>query len=197
MAELRQRTCIGLLLAVVLDVGLGYPAQSEQSSNPGESGKKTEGQQKKTRVYTNEDLNQLRDKHKEEDSPTSTTNTPSLSNSKGKDKDREKDLSLSGYRDVNGHDREYWHKKLKPLRAQFENLNSEIGSVRQKQADLGTTGGVRVSRDGHLKAPAKGSQQDLSRKLADLERKRGVIARSIQDLEEEAHKAQALPEWLR
>jgi len=181
---------------VVLVVGLGYSTQSVQNSNSGEPEKKTGGQQKRTRVYTNEDLSQIREKQKGEESPNSTV-TPSLSNSKARGKDREKDLSLSGYRDLNGHDREYWRKKIKPLRSQLDSLNSEIGAVKQKLADLGTTDGVHVSRDGHLRAPSKGSQQDLSRKLADLERKRGVTTRSIQDLEEEAHKAQALPEWLR
>ncbi len=197
MAELRQGACIGLLLAVVLDVGLSYPAQSSQSSGPGEPERKAQGQEKRKRVYTNEDLILLRDKHNEEESPSSTPATPNPSISKAKDKGTEKGISLSNYRDLNGHDREYWRKKIKPLRAQFESLNSEISSVQQRQANVGTAGSIRVSRDGHLKTTSKDSQQDLSRKLADLERKRSVIARSIQDLEEEARKAQALPEWLR
>jgi hypothetical protein len=197
MTELRQGTCIGLLLAVFWDVGLSYPAQSSQSARPEEPGRKTEGQGNRKKVYTNEDLIQLRDKHKEEESSSSTPVTPSHSILEAKGKGTEKGMSLSGYRDVNGHDREYWRKKIKPQRAQLESLNSEISSVQQRQANVGTAGGIRVSREGHLKTTSKDSQQDLSRKLADLERKRGVIARSIQDLEEEARKAQALPEWLR
>jgi len=197
MVELRQGGCIGFLLAVLLEAGLTCPAPASQGTAPEDPQRKTEGQENKKRVYTNEDLIQLRDKNKEEDSSSSTAVSSSPSLEKDKGKASQKGTSLSGYRDLNGHDREYWRKKIKPLRSQLDSLNSEIGAVKQKLADLGTTDGVRVSRDGHLRAPSKGSQQDLSRKLADLERKRGVTTRSIQDLEEEAHKAQALPEWLR
>ena len=197
MREWRQGVCTGIFLAVVLLTGLTSYVQASQDGRPGEAQKKTEGQKSGKRVYTNEDLIQLRDKNKEKESTSSTVPPPDPSLSTAKGKGDERGVGLSSYRDVNGHDREYWRKKIKPLKVQLENLNSEIGTVRQRQADLGTTGGVRVSRDGHLKAPAKGSQQDLSRKLADLERKRDSTARSIQDLEEEARKAQALPEWLR
>ena len=197
MTRLRRGACGWMLLAVLLDAGLGIPARSSQTGKPEDPEKKAEGQQNRKKVYTNEDLIQLRDKRKEGASPSSTLEVPSASPEKTWRNGPQKDMSLSGYRDLNGHDREYWRKKVKPLRTQLDGLSSQIAALRQKQSEVGNVGGVRVSKNGRLRAASKDNQQNLSRRLGELERKQNLALKSIQDLEEEARKAQALPEWLR
>jgi prefoldin subunit 5 len=104
---------------------------------------------------------------------------------------------LDSYRDANGHDRTYWQKKIKPLRSRLDELDSQIQSVQRRQAETNVTTGLKVSRKGTLRASSHDSAQALAKKMDDLTRKRSLVVKSIQEVEEEARKAQALPEWLR
>lgn len=197
MAESKRRSCGWVLCVVFVGTAFQTSAQSSPTGNLEDPEKKAQEQKTRRKVYTNDDLIQLRDKQKEASSLSSNPENSDPSREKTGGKGMTKDMSLSGYRDLNGHDREYWRKKIKPLRTELDNLNSQIGALRQKQSENGSTAGIRVTRSGRLRASSKDNQQELARRLGDLERKRKLALKSIQDLEEEARKAQALPEWLR
>jgi hypothetical protein len=185
-----------LLACVSLNAGLGAPAQSSQTGKVEDRKSKTEGQENR-KIYTNEDLIQLRDKQQKGLSPSLSSGSASPSSETTKPKKVDDKMSLSAYRDLNGHDRDYWRKKVTPLRSQVDSLNSQIHSLKEKQSKVGPAGGLRVSKSGRLHTSSKDNRQELSERLAELERKRGLVLKSIQDLEDEARKAQALPEWLR
>jgi hypothetical protein len=185
-----------LLACVFLGAGLGVPVQSPQSGKTEHRNGKTEGQESK-KVYTNEDLIRLREKQQKGSSPSLALENAKPSSGASQPNKAGDKTSLSAYRDLNGHDRDYWRKKATPLWSQLDNLNSQIDSLKKRQSEAGPASSLRVSRSGALRTSSKDNQQELSRRLAELERKRGLILKSIQDLEDEARKAQALPEWLR
>ena len=68
-------------------------------------------------------------------------------------------------------------------------------SLKEKQANTNVTTGLKVSRKGHLHASDSAATQ--ARKMDELKQKRALVLKSIQEVEEDARKAQALPEWLR
>jgi hypothetical protein len=157
----------------------------------GEGG--TETKQKK--VYTNEDLILLR-KKKQIDQGETTDELNKASNVGKSGQKKSGSSSLSNYRDLDGHDRVFWQRKIRPLRTRLETLNTQITSLQGQQADTDVAKGIKVSRKGHLQASSDGSRA-LSKRIADLEQKKTDALKSIQGIEEDARKAQALPEWLR
>ena len=56
---------------------------------------------------------------------------------------------------------------------------------------------MKVSRSGKLHASSSDTKAQVAKRIDDLKQKRAGVLKSKQDLEEEARKAQALPEWLR
>ena len=164
---------------------LGGSAQEEKSEpRPAQGASK----QKAKRVYTNEDLNGLKDTTRVNQQPR-TTNAPQKAGSRG--------TGIEGYRDTAGHDREYWQRKIRPLNNQLETLDSQIAAQQAKYDRLNAASGMKLSRSGKLRASSSDTRAQVAKRMEDLKQKRAEVLKSKQDLEEEARKAHALPEWLR
>jgi len=152
---------------------------------------------KEKKVYTNEDLILLRKKKRINEGEGQTANVSTKgSNADKAGQKKSESSSLSNYRDLDGHDRAYWQRKIKPLRTKLETLNAQITSLQAQQADTDAAKEIKVSRKGHLQA-SNSSGRALSKRIADLEQKKADVVKSIQGIEEDARKAKALPEWLR
>ena len=147
-------------------------------------------------VYSIEDLN----RSKQKSHSNGVESAPNKKGSKGnKSAPRESGSSaaLTRYRDLNGHNREYWQKRIKPLKTNLERLDSQINTL-QKQHDSETPlSGIKISRRGRWRARPQETRNTTSRKIDGLKQKRAEVVKSIQEVEEEGRKAQALPEWLR
>ncbi len=189
--------CFLFLASMPMEGVLVISGQSSQAEGSIDKEKEAKRERNEKKVYTNEDLIRLREKSKGGTSLQSIPDQTRQSKEQEKRKSEKPGSILSIYRDLDGHDRAYWRKKITPLRSQLDSLNLQIDSLHQEQSEVESTKGIRVSRDGHLKTTSKNNSADLSRRTADLENKKRLVLKSIQDLEEEARKAQALPEWLR
>ena len=144
--------------------------------------------QKAKKVYTNEDLKNLKDTTRV-NQPPATTGRPQ--------KAGRHSAGIEGYRDTAGHNREYWQKKIRPLNNQMETLDSQIAAQQAKYDRLNAASGMKLSRSGKLSASSSDTRTQVAKRINDLKEKRAEVLKSRQDLEEEARKAQALPEWLR
>jgi len=147
----------------------------------------TTAKPKAKKVYTNEDLNGLKD--------TTRVNQPLATNPT--QKTGKHGAGIEGYRDLAGHDREYWQKRIRPLNNQLETLDSQIAAQQAKYDHLNAASGMKVSRSGKLHSSSSDTRAQVAKRIDDLKQKRADVSKSKQDLEEEARKAQALPEWLR
>jgi hypothetical protein len=143
--------------------------------------------QKARKVYTNEDLKGLKDTTRVNQPPATTASPGAKGRAAG----------IEGYRDTAGHDREYWQKRIRPLNNQLETLDSQIAAQQAKYDRLNAASGVKLSSSGKLRASSTDTRAQVAKRMDDLKQKRAGVAKSKQDLEEEARKAQALPEWLR
>ena len=143
--------------------------------------------QKAKKVYTNEDLKSLKDTTHVNQSPAASRPQKSGKPSAG----------IEGYRDTGGHDREYWQKRIRPLNNQLETLDSQIAAQQAKYDRLNAASGMKLSRSGKLSTSSSDTRTQVAKRIDDLKEKRAEVLKSKQDLEEEARKAQALPEWLR
>jgi len=153
----------------------------------------------KPKVYTNDDLSKPETRgqaksnhHRDEQS----ADVPS-SKQRSVPKESRSSSALDSYRDAQGHDRAYWQKKMRPLRNKLDGLDLQIQDLQQKQANTNVTTGLKVSRKGQLHASQKDSAAALAKKIDALKLQRASVVTSIQEVEEDARKAQALPEWLR
>ena len=161
----------------------GSVREDKSGPPPAQEGSKP----KAKRVYTNEDLKELQD--------TTRVNQPSAT--KGREKPGKNSAGIEGYRDTAGHDREYWQKKIRPLNNQLETLDSQIAAQQAKYDRLNAASGMKLSRSGKLSASSSDTRAQVSKRIDELKLKRAEVLKSKQGLEEEARKAQALPEWLR
>lgn len=141
---------------------------------------------KAKKVYTNEDLKGLKDITHVNQPPATRSQKP------GKPSPR-----IESYRDTGGHDREYWQKKMRPLNNQLETLDSQIAAQQAKYDRLNAASGMKVSSSGKLRASSADTRTQVAKRIDDLKAQRDGVLKSKQNLEEEARKAQALPEWLR
>ena len=164
---------------------LGANAHEEKSGATSPAEKTPKPKAKK--VYTNEDLKSLKDTTHVNQSPVTTPSHRAGSRGTG----------IEGYRDTGGHDREYWQKRMRPLNNQLETLDSQIAAQQAKYDRLNAASGVKLSRSGKLGASSSDTRVQVAKRIDDLKQKRAEVLTSKQDLEEEARKAQALPEWLR
>jgi len=143
--------------------------------------------QKAKKVYTNEDLKSLKDTTRVNQPPATSPPQKSGKPSAG----------IEGYRDTGGHDREYWQKRIQPLNNQLGTLDSQIAAQQAKYDHLNAASGVKLSRSGKLQASSSDSRAQVAKRMDELKQKRAEVLKSRLALEEEARKAQALPEWLR
>ena len=143
---------------------------------------------KAKKVYTNEDLKSLKDTTRVNQSPA-TMPSAQRSGTRG--------TGIESYRDKQGHDRDYWQKKVRPLNNQLETLDTQIAAQQAKYDRLNAASGVKLSRSGTLRASSSDTRIQVAKRIDDLKQKRAEVVKSKHDLEEEARKAQALPEWLR
>lgn len=195
-----RRKAVGIIIISVIWIGIPEVSASYLTAGAGEAQAQSssgEENKKARKVYTNEDLVNLRTKQERKQG----ANPQSRDSKQQKDVSARsaktgKDLSLSAYRDLDGHDRSYWQSKIKPLRRELESLNSQVQTLQAKQTQVGPAAGIKVTRSGQLQSHGD-SRESLDRRLETLTQKRAQVLRSVQDLEEEARKAQALPEWLR
>ena len=196
-----QMKAVGILFLSVFGIHafrlFAVPLPEARSSSQSQSGAEAD-KKKAKKVYTNDDLIRLRTEQDRNQSKGSGSQAPvqkqadgSLGSSKAGD-----NLSLSTYRDLNGHGRSYWHDKIKPMRSELESLNSQIQGLQAQQTQVGPAAGIKVTRSGRLQTQGK-NQESLERRIETLSQKRSQVQKSLQDLEEEARKVQALPEWLR
>ena len=144
---------------------------------------------KAKRVYTNEDLKNLKD--------TVHLNQASPHEADVKKAKPSGDGSIERYRDIHGHDQTYWKQRMKPLKTQLESLDSQISSLENRTRKLNETSGLKVTRSGKLRASSSDTRAHLERQIEDLTTKRALVRKAIQDLEEEGRRAKALPDWLR
>jgi hypothetical protein len=172
-------------------IGTANPAAHFQEEKPPDA---------KSKVYTNDDLSHPGKKRGAKSDETKSVEKAGAESAKQKPtskKDSRSASALDNYRDVQGHDRSYWQKKMRPLRGKLDSLDLQIQSLQERQANTNVTTGLKVSRKGQLHASQKDSATTLARKMDDLKQKRVLVVKSIQEVEEDARKAQALPEWLR
>ena len=187
-------TSQGLLSAASCFLLLSMPAYSSVHDEPTKSAasskseKEDQTNRKARKVYTNEDLDRLK--------TTPINQAPANQESREPKKSRKAD-GVEGYRDAHGHDRTYWQQKVRPLRRQLESLDSQIATLQAKQSKVTTMSGVKVSRSGRLHASSSDTRAQLTKQIDDLSAKKAEALRSIRDIEEDARKSQALPEWLR
>ena len=80
---------------------------------------------------------------------------------------------------------------------QLETLDSQIAAQQAKYDGLNAASGMKLSRSGKLSASSSDTRTQVAKRIDDLKQKRAEVLKSKQDLEEEARKAEALPEWLR
>ena len=161
----------------------GGSAHEEKPAPPAQ----TTAKPKAKKVYTNEDLNGLKDTTRVNQPPA--TSPPQKAGKQA--------AGIEGYRDSAGHDREYWQKRIRPLNNQLETLDSQIAAQQAKYDHLNAASGMKVSRSGKLHSSSSDTRAQVAKRIDDLKQKRAAVSKSKQDLEEEARKAQALPEWLR
>ncbi len=171
------------VMSGILLLGANAHEEKAGATSPAEETPK----RKAKKVYTNEDLKSLKDTTRVNQPPA--TNTPQGAGSHG--------TGIEGYRDTGGHDREYWQKRMRPLNNQLETLDSQIAAQQTQYDRLNAASGIKVSRSGKLHASSSDTRAQVAKRIDDLKRKRAEVLKSKQDLEEEARKAQALPEWLR
>jgi hypothetical protein len=153
----------------------------------------------KSKVYTNDDLSRPGKKKGTKSNQNKSGEPASTQSSKQKSapRDSHPPSTLDNYRDAQGHDRSYWQKRIRPLRGKLDGLDLQIQSLQERQANTNVTTGLKVSRKGQLQTSQKDSAATLAKKMDDLKQKRVLVVKSIQEVEEDARKAQALPEWLR
>ena len=173
----------GLLVMSGLLLFGGSAHEDKSGPTPAQGASK----QKAKKVYTNEDLKSLKD--------TTRVNQPPATS--GPQKAGRNPAGIEGYRDSAVHDREHWQKKIRPLNNQLETLDSQIAAQQGKYDRLNAASGVKLSRSGKLRTSSSDTRAQVAKRIDDLKQKRTEVLKSKQDLEEEARKAQALPEWLR
>jgi len=159
--------------------GVNAAEEKSTSEPPATSNRKAK------KVYTNEDLKGLKE--------TTPVNQPTAAQ-QGKEGTS---AGIAGYRDKDGHDRQYWQRKVHSINSQLETVDSQIAAEQAKHDRLNAASGVKVSRSGKLHASSSDTRAQVEKRIDELKQKRVRILKSKQDLEEEARKAQALPEWLR
>ena len=164
-----------------------YPASETQTST-GDSKETSKSESKEKKVYTNSDLERLKTTQPINQDAAKTDNSG---------KNRSSKSELEDYRDIHGHDREYWQQKLHPLRSKLNLLDSKIADLENKKAGQTVSSGLKVSKSGKLHMSSGDSQAKLQQKIDELKLQRSQVSRDIEDLEERARKARALPEWLR
>ena len=178
----------GIMILALFQFSPGNVEIRGASQEKGKSEKEEKSEDKRKKVYTNEDLKEL--KGPEPNQGVTVEKKPS-STHKGQG-----GSTIDQYRDLQGHDRTYWQRRISPLRNQLEAINSQIAELQQRKDNLNPTSGIKVSRRGRLRASSN-TRQSMEKRIEEKEGKRSEVMRSIQTVEEEARKAQALPEWLR
>ena len=164
-----------------------YPAAETQTST-GDSKETSKSNSKEKKVYTNSDLERLKTTQPINQDAAKTDNPG---------KNRSSKSELEDYRDIHGHDREYWQQKLHPLHSKLNLLDSKITDLENKKNGQTVTSGLKVSKSGKLHTSTGDTQAKLQQKIDELKLQRSQVFRDIEDLEERARKAQALPEWVR
>ncbi len=157
----------------------------------GQSGKEG-GNETKKKVYTNEDLKAMSRDAKE---PSVHLKTDSRTSEEKNVKDSAKWGDLENYRDSQGHGREYWQKRSQTLQGKMDEVNQKIAGLEERRKKVGGTQGIRVSRSGKL--VGSNDLQRIDQQLETLRREKTQLERQKTDLEDEARKQGALPEWLR
>ena len=182
-----QRHCSLCVFMTWSLLGEAFPASEAQTSTDG-SKETSPSDRKEKKVYTNSDLERLK------------TTQPINQDAAKKDspgKNRSSKSELENYRDIHGHDREYWQQKMHPLRSKLNLLDSKIADLEHKKAGQTVSSGLKVSKSGKLHTSSGDSQAKLQQRIDDLNLQRTQVSRDIEDLEERGRKAHALPEWLR
>jgi hypothetical protein len=164
-----------------------YPALETQTSADG-SKETSPSDKKEKKVYTNADLERLRTTQPINQAPAKRDNPEKNRNSKSE---------LENYRDIHGHDREFWQQKLQPLRSKLNLLDSKIADLEKKMAGETVSSGLKVSKSGKLHSSSGDPRAKLQQKIDDLSLQRSQVSQEIEDLQERARKARAMPEWLR
>jgi len=192
-----------LLCFICLCVRAALDRTRDQSAQPaplaGNSGSDSNNQTQPKKLSSNEDLRRSTEKshHNDVESANPNKKLKEPKANKSVPKNSESATALTRYRDLNGRNREYWQKRIKPLRTKLERLDSQLQTLQAQQEASPTPSGIRVSRRGRWRARSQDTGNSTSRKIDGLKQKRAEVVKSIQEVEDEGRKAQALPEWLR
>ncbi len=95
--------------------------------------------------------------------------------------------------DDNGHDERWWSARARPLVAKLDAATRKLEIARARAAAIS----AETKRSG---APARTLTRSLQSAAAEVDRRKAEVVnarRALEDLEEEARKAGALPGWLR
>src|SRR5262245_16992336 len=183
--------CAGCLIWLSLHT-YAWSGEDRARTSPtsSESERENEVKSRSKKVYTNEDLNRLRE-------TVPINQAPEVTRELNGSKRKVKTADVDSYRDIHGHDRTYWQQKIRPLRKQLEALDSQVVSLQAKQDKMNAASGIKVSRSGKLQASSSDTRVQLTKRIEDLNAKKAETLRSIQEIEEDGRKAQARSEWLR
>ncbi len=184
--------CKLCLISLSTTQGFAWARDAEIAAGSASSFQQEKRNGNKPKTYTNEDLGGT---DRPESGEAAADSKPARQPKNTRDS--RSTSALDDYRDVNGHDRSYWQKKIRPLRHKLDSLDAQIQNLQERQANTSVSSGLKVSRKGRLQADQRNSPTSFNRKMDDLKQKRLAVQKSIQEVEEDGRKAQALPEWLR
>lgn len=145
------------------------------------------------KVYTNEDLEQI--PHNAEMNQGSKSSSDRGSTPVAQSSKKDSSLDLDHYVDHNGHGREFWHKQSQSMRDKLESVCREIEILEKQKKDLSGSRGIRVTRSGEVRA--SGDVSRVETRLVSCQKEKSQLQRQTEQMEEDARKAGALPEWLR
>jgi hypothetical protein len=178
-----------VLLAIGFQHGMLFGLQASPNSKPPTS----KGEPESKRVYTNEDLEQI---PPHAGMNLSSKSAPARGAAQANQNAKTtSSINLEHYADRNGHGREYWHKQSQSLRDKLESVNREIESLEKQKKELSGSRGIHVTRSGGFRA--SGDLSHVETRLTSCQREKGQLQRQVEQMEEDARKAEALPEWLR
>jgi hypothetical protein len=183
-----QRVLLTATLSVMVWLifeSIPVPIRAQQSGQEPATGTKK-------KVYTNEDLEKTRGM---QNSPTPKEKTLAEKPGTRTGKDGVEKMDLENYRDRHGRGREYWEKRSHALRDKMDEVTQEIIELESRRKGMTGTQSIRLSRSG--KTTGSNDLQKIDKRLDSLRREKDHLNRQTMELEDEARRDEALPEWLR
>ena len=153
------------------------PAPAATSSSTAQPAKDAQNGAASKKVYTNEDLKA----------------TPG-GDASGTGNAKTQKLPATGSRTKYDHrDQAYWHSRAQKLRSQIDDVDRQIAQIKASVPQNSTTAGGGTAATGTTPIYYGGQYA----RLKSLEARKATLDKQMEDLEEEARKAEVPPGWLR